>query len=55
MTEYFCDQCNEEPAVAIHNGDALCRSCHSWQARADMRRAWQAVTFAQLYRQWEAR
>ncbi len=55
MTEYFCDQCREAPADTIHNGDALCRSCRNRQAKLDVRRAWQAVTFSNLYRQWEAR
>jgi hypothetical protein len=55
VTEYFCDQCREAPADVIHNGAALCRTCRAWQAKLDVRRAWQAVTFSNLYRQWEAR
>lgn len=52
---YYCEQCAEAPADTILDGDALCETCARAQARREVQRTWQAVTAAQLWKQWEAR
>lgn len=55
MTTYYCEQCSEEPADTILDGDALCETCARAQYRRAVQREWRAVTAAQLYQRWELR
>lgn len=49
MTPHYCEAC----LVTLDRAARLCETCR--KAQQDIRRAWKAVTAAQLWHQWDLR